>query len=294
MDVLVLGGTYFIGKVLVELLMPVANSVWILNRGTRSVSGKVGQISANRHNLADMKGALFGKKFDVVFDISGYTENDVAIATEALGRRFGQYVFCSSIAVCKQLPIYWPITEAHQKCDSVQDNKYGYDKLTAEQHLFAYGKENKIPITVVRPVYVYGPNDYSGRLDYFFERISKNAQIVVAGNGENIIQFGYVYDLCNAMISMMGKKIAFGEAFNVSGIELVSVNQLIGLISSIMCTEAKVLYGVSSEDSSPITSSHRFADIGKARDILRIIPETRLFDGLTKTYQWWLTKGGSK
>ena len=294
MNALVLGGTYFIGKALVELLMTIANSVWILNRGTKPIFGKIGQISVDRHNLTDMKSALSGKKFDVVFDISGYTRNDVVIATKALGKRFGQYVFCSSIAVCKQPPICWPITEEHQKCDSVQDDKYGYNKLTAEQYLFAYGKENKIPITVVRPAYVYGPNDYSGRLNYFLERISENTQVIITGNGENIIQLGYVYDLCNAMISMVGNKRAFEGVFNISGNELVSVNQLIGLISSIICKEAKVVYTTSGEESSPLAISHRFADVGKARDVLRIIPETCLFNGLNKTYQWWLTKGGSK
>lgn len=290
MDILVLGGTYFIGRALVELLISAGHSVWILNRGTKEFPNGANPLIADRHVSNGMKSVLSGKKFDAVIDVSGYTEADIAIAIDALSGQFDQYVFCSSIAVCKQPPIYWPITELHQKCVSVQENEYGYNKWMAEQRLVACAEKYKKSVTIVRPVYVYGPNDYSGRLNYFFERISEDIQIVIAGNGENIIQFGYVYDLCKAIISIIGNKIAFGEAFNISGSELVSVNQLVSLISMVVGRKAKISHVPTGENASPLTTNHRFADVGKARDILKIFPETSLFDGLTKTYQWWLTE----
>jgi len=288
MNILVLGGTYFIGKVLVELLIG-KHTVSTLNRGTREPSENVSLIVADRRNYSEVKNGLRGRNFDVVIDLSGYNEDDVAIVLDSLDGRFGQYIFCSSIAVCSQPPVCWPITEDHPKCSSIIESEYGYNKWLAEQCLFRYSQKNNLPISVVRPVYVYGPYDQSGRMDYFFERISEGRPIIMSGAGENLVQFGYVYDLCKAIVAMIGNEAAYGQVFNISGRELVTISQLINLISSVIATEADVKFNAScQEEASALTSKHRFADISKAEKMLGIISETSLSDGIKKTHEWWL------
>lgn len=288
MNILVLGGTYFIGKVLVELLVG-KYTVSTLNRGTREPSENVSLIVADRRNYLEVKDGLRGRNFDVVIDLSGYNEDDVAIVLDSLDGRFEQYIFCSSIAVCSQPPVYWPITEDHPKCSTVIENEYGYNKWLAEQRLSRYSQKNNLPISVVRPVYVYGRYDQSGRMDYFFERISEGRPIILSGTGENIVQLGYVYDLCNAIVAMIGNEAAYGQTFNISGRELVTISQLINVISLVIATEADVKFNASSqEEASALASKHRFADIGKAEKVLGIIPETSLSDGIKKTHEWWL------
>jgi dTDP-glucose 4,6-dehydratase len=288
MNILVLGGTYFIGKVLIELLVG-RHTVSALNRGTRKPCENVSLIVADRRNYSEVKDGLRGRNFDVVIDLSGYNEDDVAIVLDSLNGRFEQYIFCSSIAVCSQPPAYWPITEDHIKCSTVIENEYGYNKWLAEQYLFRYFQKKNLPISIVRPVYVYGPHDQSGRMDYFFERISEGRPIIMSGTGENIVQFGYVYDLCKAIIAMIGNEAAFGQAFNISGRELVTISRFIELVSSAIATESEVRFNTSNqEEVSALTSKHRFADIGKAEKVLGIIPETSLFDGIKITHEWWL------
>ncbi|MDP3996885.1 MAG: NAD-dependent epimerase/dehydratase family protein [bacterium] len=290
MNTLVLGGTYFIGRVLVELLLLNKFSVSILNRGTmKSLHDDVQLIVADRHNHLDIKNGLRGKSFDVVIDLSGYNKDDVAIVLDSLEEEPGQYIFCSSIAVCSQPPVCWPITEEHQKCSSATENEYGYNKWQAEGYLFQYSQKNNRPISIVRPVYVYGPYDYSGRLDYIFERIWEGRPIVMSGNGENIVQFGYVYDLCKAIVALIGNEAAYGQAFNISGRELVTISQLIGLVSSVLGKAADVEFNASiSGEASTLTSNHRFADISKAERVLRIVPIMSLSEGIQTTHQWWL------
>ncbi|MFA5248234.1 MAG: NAD-dependent epimerase/dehydratase family protein [Patescibacteria group bacterium] len=290
MDILVLGGTYFIGKVLVGLLAD-KHSVSILNRGTRKSSKNVSLIVADRYNHSAVEDGLRGKKFDVVIDFSGYNENDVATVLDCLGGRFGHYIFCSSIAVCSQPPVCWPITEDHAKCTSIKESEYGYNKWLAEQHLFLYSKKYNIPVSVVRPVYVYGPYDQSRRIDYFFERILERQPIIMSGNGENIVQFGYVYDLCQAITSIIGNKTAHGHVFNISGRELVTINQFLNLVSTVIGVKADARFDIQDqENQSTLTDKNRFADISKAERVLGIIPETSLIDGIKTTYKWWLTK----
>jgi nucleoside-diphosphate-sugar epimerase len=290
MNTLVLGGTYFIGRILVDLLLLNKFSVSILNRGTmKSLHDDVQLIVADRHNHLDIKNGLRGKSFDVVIDLSGYNRDDVAFVLDSLDGKFGQYIFCSSIAVCSQPPVYWPITEEHQKCSSATESEYGYNKWQAEEHLFQYSPKNNRSISIVRPVYVYGPYDYSGRLDYIFERIWEGRPIVMSGNGENIVQFGYVYDLCKAIITLIGNEAAYGQAFNISGRELVTISQFIGLVSSVLGKAADVEFNASVQgEASALTSNHRFADISKAERVLRIVPTMSLSEGIQTTHQWWL------
>jgi len=287
MNILVLGGTYFIGKVLVELLIR-KHTVSTLNRGTRKPSENVSLIVADRRNHSEVKDGLRGRNFDVVIDLSGYNEDDVAIVLDSLDGRFGQYIFCSSIAVCSHPPVCWPIIEYHLKCSSVIESEYGYNKWLAEQCLSRYSQKNNLPISVVRPVYVYGPYDQSGRMDYFFERISEGHPIIMSGTGENIVQFGYVYDLCKAIVAMIGNEAAYGQAFNISGRELVTISQFIDLVSSVIAMKADVRFKANNQEASALTSKHRFADIGKAEKVLGIIPETSLSDGIKTTHEWWL------
>lgn len=294
MNILVLGGTYFIGKVLVELLVG-KHTVSILNRGTRRPHKNASLIVADRRNHSEVKDGLRGRNFDVVIDLSGYSEDDVASVLDSLDGRFGQYIFCSSIAVCSQPPAYWPITEDHLKCSSAIESEYGYNKWLAEQCLSRYSQKNNLPISVVRPVYVYGPYDKSGRMDYFFERISERRPIIMSSTGENVVQFGYVYDLCKAVVTMIGNEAAYGQAFNISGRELVTINQFINLVSSAIAMEADVRFNANNQkEAFALTNNHRFADIGKAEKVLGIIPEISLSDGIKKTYEWWLMNGRRK
>lgn len=294
MNILVLGGTYFIGRALVELLLQDGHRIAMLNRGTRKI-GYDGVISiiADRHNQSEIESGLRGRSFDVVIDLSGYDKNDVSIILNILGDKVAQYIFCSSIAVCRQPPVYWPIVEDHQKCSLISENEYGYNKWLAEEYLFQHSLKNNLFVSVVRPVYVYGPHDYSGRLDYIFMRIIEERQIIMSGNGGNIIQFGYVYDLCQAVIALIGNEKAYGQAFNISGRELITTAQLVSLISLILGKRADVRFDASglagTQEKSTITDIHRFSDISKAEKVLGIIPATSLSEGIEKTYKWWST-----
>ncbi|PJA88554.1 MAG: hypothetical protein CO139_02490 [Candidatus Moranbacteria bacterium CG_4_9_14_3_um_filter_36_9] len=293
MNILVLGGTYFIGKILVELLLLGKHSVSILNRGTKMAHDDVQLIVADRHSQLEIQNGLREKSFDVVIDLSGYNKEDVTIALDSLRGRVGQYIFCSSIAVCSQPPAYWPITEEHQKCSSVAQGEYGYNKWLAEDHIFRYSQKNNLPISIVRPVYVYGPHDYNGRMDYIFARILEGQPIVMSGNGENIVQFGYVDDLCKAIIALIGNEVAYGQAFNISGRELVTIRQLIDLISLTLGSEVNIRFNADGlmdvGKVSSLTSKHRFSDIGKAERMLGVIPAMSLSEGIKITHQWWLT-----
>ena len=301
MKALVLGGTYFIGKVLTQKLLEIGNyEVTLLNRGTKEREIKslpLNLIKTDRTDAEGMREALNNKVFDVVFDISGYNEKDVRLAVSELKGKVGQYIFCSSVAVCRQPPDFWPLTEDHSKCTSIKDGEYGFNKWQAESFLWNEWQKGELNVTVIRPVYVYGPYNYRKRETLIFEKTLKGLPLCICGNGENIVQFGFVEDLAEAMVVMTGNKSAYGEAFNVSGHELITVNTFIHLAANAVGKDIEIIHSEEdmSEESDLFPKIHRFADISKAKTILGIKPKISLGEGLKRTAEWFLKsleKGG--
>jgi len=298
MRTLVLGGTYFIGKVLTQKLLKAGNyEVTLLNRGTKEQeieSLPINLIKVDRTDAEGMRKALSNRIFDIVFDLSGYNERDVNLAVSVLKGQVGQYIFCSSVAVCRQPPDFWPFTEDHPKCISVEDGEYGFDKWQAESFLWNEHQKGELNVTVVRPVYVYGPGDYKRRVNYIFEKIESHSPVIIRGNGDNIIQFGYVDDLAEAMITCINNEKAYGEVFNISGKELVTVRQFIENIARSINKKVEIICldkttGVEKEISS-LPEVHRFANISKIKEILGIVPRFSLEEGIRKITQCWTRK----
>lgn len=297
MRVLVLGGTYFVGKALIKKLLENGNyNITVLNRGTREheVNSSISFIKADRKNSAEMKSVLRGKVFDAVFDISGYDAEDIEIAVNTLKNNVNHYIFCSSVAVYKQPPQYWPLTEEHMKCLSLADDRYGFNKQQAENILCRKQAKEQMNITIIRPTYIYGPYDYYKRELLIFERALAGLPVMVSGDGENIVQLGYVYDLADAMIKIANNEKAYGEAFNVCGKEFLTVNNFIRLAAEAVGKNIDIIYKDANSSDEKIDgfarlpSVHRFADISKVEKMLGIIPRTTLEDGLKITAKWWL------
>src|ERR1041385_3009951 len=104
MKVLVIGGTLFIGKLLVEELLKAGHEVAVLHRKPKHDFGRrVENIMADRNDASAMKEALSGRRYDVVFDNAyecerGTTASNVEATVRAVGDRISRYVFMSSVS----------------------------------------------------------------------------------------------------------------------------------------------------------------------------------------------------
>jgi len=99
---LVLGGTGFVGRRLVEILVAEGNKVTVLNRGVTPVELPPGvdRLVADRSDPASMRSALATSDWDAVFDISGVVKvaggTDAGDIADLLAGRIGRYVYVSS------------------------------------------------------------------------------------------------------------------------------------------------------------------------------------------------------
>ncbi|MBC8171703.1 MAG: NAD-dependent epimerase/dehydratase family protein, partial [Anaerolineae bacterium] len=98
MKVLILGGTQFVGRHLVEAALDAGHEVTLFNRGKTNPGIYPGVTEIHGDRVDDI-GKLAGYTWDVVFDPSGYVPRIVRKSAEFLKDAVGRYVFVSSISV---------------------------------------------------------------------------------------------------------------------------------------------------------------------------------------------------
>src|SRR4051812_1084846 len=98
MKILVVGGTRFFGKTLVERLLAAGHALTVLSRGKLPAPAGAEPLVADRADPAALWVALAGRAFDAVVDNVAMTADHVRGALDALGERVGHYVFTSSIS----------------------------------------------------------------------------------------------------------------------------------------------------------------------------------------------------
>jgi nucleoside-diphosphate-sugar epimerase len=285
MRILVMGGTRFIGVYLTRRLVAQGHEVVLFNRGNKPapIEG-VQQIHGDRTQAEDLKAKLTGKSFDAVFDNNGRELSDTQPLVEALGDRLQHFVYVSSAGVylkSDQMP--------HVEGDALDPKSRHRGKFETEDYLAQAG----VPFTSIRPVYIYGPQNYNPLETWFFDRLVRDRPLPIPGNGMAITQLGHVDDLASAMVNVLGNTTAIGKIYNVSGDRYVTFD---GLARACAIAAEKspeklnlVHYDPNQFDfgkrkAFPMRVQHFFADIHAAKTDLNWQPQFSLVEGLKDAF----------
>ena len=194
MDVLVIGGSVFLGRAVVAEALARDAIVTVFNRG-RSGTAPDGatQLIGDRTVPADLE-QLRGRRFDLVVDTCGYIPADVGRGASVLADSCGFYAFVSSI---NALP-GWP-TEADYGAGGEHDGNpaatrnelpegidetaaYGWRKVGCERAVRrAFGDER---CAVLRGGAIVGPHDAIGRLPWWIDRVARGGEVLVPGRAD--------------------------------------------------------------------------------------------------------------
>ncbi|MGI9584296.1 MAG: NAD-dependent epimerase/dehydratase family protein [Acidimicrobiia bacterium] len=214
MKFLILGGTLFAGRAIVEAALADGHQVTLFNRGKTNpgLFPDVNQISGDRDGDV---GALSGMKFDVVVDTSAYFPRQVDGVTETLGN-IGVYVFVSSASVYADQSVPGMAEEAEVETledDSVEElgEKYGAFKALCEEAVSRAVGDRAL---IVRSGLIVGPHDNSGRFTYWVERIAEGGQVLAPMPKDHPIQFVDVRDLADWIVGAASRGV--GGTFNVA------------------------------------------------------------------------------
>ncbi len=303
MRVLVIGGTLFIGRNLVETLLKAGHEVAVMHRKPEHTLGKkVGNITADRNDPESVKRALKNEKFDVVFDNvydwqRGTTAAQVEQTAKACGDQIKRYVFMSSVGA------YGDGLNHHEGDALAPDDhpdSYVRNKAQSERMLFRMHQRYGTPVVTLRPPYIYGPGNPFYREAFFWDRMRESRPIIVPGDGRRLMQFVFVKDLVNACIKVMDEPNAIGHAFNIANPRPLTQTEVVQSFADaasrkpvlVRIPRERILQAGGNAMNHPLYFGVYFdmpaitQVISKAQRVLRF-KATPFAEGLKETYRWY-------
>lgn len=304
--ILVIGGTQFMGRELVEALLRCGHEVAVLHRRDHHDLGPpVRNLQMDRADLDRVRATLRAERFDAVFDLaydweSGTTPEQVEAAARACGADVKRYVFMSSIAV------YGPGLDHQEDAPLVPDdvpNPYAAHKAGAERRLFRMHAETGFPVTTFRPPFVHGPRQPFYREQFFWDRLLDGRPIILPDGGVAPSQWAFARDVAEACVRAIEVPAAVGEAFNIAHTDPITQRDLVELFAEVAGVAPMLvavprstieaaggqLFGANLYFGEFLDPPPHTGVVGKVSRILSIAP-TPFVDALRAGFAWYRTK----
>ena len=294
--ILVLGGTYFIGKAIVETLLACQKDyeIYTLNRGSRkSEDERIINILCDRENLNEMKSCLSEHEFNYIIDVSGVNVRQLDILHEALNyEELEKFIFISSSAVYDVENYKIPFKESFMLDRNKYWGDYGTNKIECEEYLEDKYNYSNVQLIILRPPYVYGENNYAAREGFIFHHIINDRPILIPNDGETKIQFIYAKDLGNIVEGFLDTTQDNLSIYNVGNRESITFNRWIQLCEKAAGKKAIKHHfyykeeGYNERDFFPFFDYNNVLDVKKVHEIFK--EDTKMEDGLKNSYEWYL------
>jgi len=220
LNVLILGGTQFIGRHIAEALLAAGHHVTVFNRGTSSdeLPAPVERLRGDRDEGTSGLEALRGRSWDACIDVSGYTPRQVRASAQLLRESVSRYVFISAVSVYGD-PQERPVVESHRRVPPADESvtevvgaMYGRLKVTCENIVTeVYGDRSAI----LRPQIVAGGHDPFDRYTYWVRRAAQPGAMLAPGDGSDHVQVIDARDVAKFASLVIEQELT--GAFNLAG-----------------------------------------------------------------------------
>ncbi|GAP17552.1 SDR family oxidoreductase [Levilinea saccharolytica] len=243
MKVLFIGGTGIISSGCAPLAVERGMELYLMNRGQSfrpPAAGThllVGDIRERESALR----ALGDHTFDAVVNWVAYLPEQVEMDLELFRGRTDQYVFISSASAYQTPPRRLPVTEA-----TVLDNpfwQYSRNKIACEERLLRAYREEKFPVTVVRPSHTYAPSYLPVEGGYsVLDRMLRGEPVIVHGDGTSLWTLTHHTDFARGFLGLLGNSHALGETYHITSDEWLTWDQIHAMIAQAAGTRAKIVH----------------------------------------------------
>ncbi|MCP5093686.1 MAG: NAD-dependent epimerase/dehydratase family protein [Gammaproteobacteria bacterium] len=205
MEVLILGGTGFIGPHMVREMLRRGHSVTLFNRGrtNNELFPDLETIKGDRDGGLD---GLKGRNWHAVVDNSGYVPRHVQDSARLLAGHIKRYLFISSVSAYADFDIVnseeSPLaTMADESIEEITAQTYGALKALCERR--AAAEIDADGLTVLRPTYIAGPGDNTDRFSYWPIRTREGGEMIWPGTPDDTVQLIDVRDLVNFVVDCL-------------------------------------------------------------------------------------------
>lgn len=236
-NVLVLGGSYFVGRVFTRLTERTGQyDLHIVNRGTYPLKiDTVTQYACDRHDSKKLATSLPALNWDAVVDFCAYEPGDAASLLAAIPGTVAQYIYISTCSV------YEPSAPSPKTEDSPllaaggddPGHMYAYKKLVLEREATEVCVRDNTALTILRPAFIYGPLNYAPRESFYFNCILEKKPIPSPTDATGRFQFVYVKDVAKMIMGCIGNKAAYGEAYNLSAPECMDYGSFVEVLANV-------------------------------------------------------------
>ena len=242
MKLLILGGTVFLGRHLVESALDRGHTVTLFNRGQRNpdLFPNLEKLRGNRDG--DLR-ALEGRQWDAVIDTCGYVPRIVRASAELLAGAVDHYTFISSLSVYadfarpgidESAPV-GTLPEADRTVEAVTGATYGPLKALCEQ-----AAETALPgrSLIIRPGLIVGPHDPSDRFTYWPSRVARGGEVLAPDPPDRPVQFVDVRDLAEWNVHLVEERRT--GIYNATGPDYtLTMGQLLDTCRTVSSSEAR-------------------------------------------------------
>jgi nucleoside-diphosphate-sugar epimerase len=312
--ILVTGGAGFIGSHLVDRLLREGFEVTVIDNFS---NGRLENLASylGRKDFHLVKGDIRDfnlvkdiiKEVDAVFHEAAFVSivlsienpvlvNDVNVTSTlnllkaSVDSNVKRFVFASSAAIYGETKSPLMVEDMLPAPTS----PYGVSKLAAESYTRSFYKTYGLDTVALRYFNVYGPrqsfdiqSSYGGVITLFLNRLIRNMEPVIYGDGEQTRDFVYIQDVVEANMLALNKKSAAGESFNIGSGCRTTINQIAQTIkTSLNRNDIKNVYA----DPRQGEVKHGYADINKARRLLNYAPRFSFEQGIADLAAWYKTQ----
>jgi 2'-hydroxyisoflavone reductase len=299
MNLLILGGTAYLGRHAVEAALARGHEVTLFNRGrtNRELFREVERLHGDRDG--DLS-ALEGGRWDAVIDPSGYLPRLVHDSCELLRDAVSHYVFISSISAYAD-PTKPGITEDDALAplpdgapEEVTGETYGPYKALCEREVASAFLER---CAIVRAGLIYGPHDQTDRSGYWPMRIAEGGDVLAPGPVERAIQLVDVRDLAAWLVHVAEARVS--GVFNATGPrEPLTMGRYLEACRSVCGSDARFVWmddaflleqKVGPYSELPLwvpERYHAFGDVAISRAIESGLSYRPLEETLSDTFDW--------
>ena len=249
MKALFIGGTGTISMAIIRKLAEDPQwDVWLLNRGNRQAELPKGihQITADIHDEAGAAKALEEMTFDTVCEFIAFHPEDAARDLRLFRGKTKQYMIISSASAYHKPAAGYLITEGTALANPHWE--YSRNKIAIEELLMKAYREEGFPVTIVRPSHTYDersvPMGVHGNKGSWqvISRMMAGKPVLIHGDGSSLWTMTFNTDFATGFIGLMANPHAIGEAFQITGDETLTWNQIYQTVADALGVELRPCY----------------------------------------------------